>query len=55
MLLPADQRKDGDAKGKQTQDGTWYANPKHGHTIEEEEQNQTPCCDRVIQSHFSLL
>jgi hypothetical protein len=29
MFLPADQRKDGDAQGEQTQDGTRYANPKH--------------------------
>jgi hypothetical protein len=55
LFLPADQSKYGNAKGKQPQDNIRDPHTQRPQTIEEKEQNQTPGCDRMIESHFSLL
>lgn len=41
-VLPADQGKDGDAKGKQRQEDARYGKAKRLQAIQQEEQDQTP-------------
>ena len=41
-VLPADQGKDGDSKGKQCQEDGWDCQAKRLQTVQKEEQDQTP-------------